>query len=271
MATFSGGFGVPGAGSIAETTEVQFLWGGDANKTSLKKNGVIRGESRDAGNSPTTVLRPGLLLGLETSTTEYSEFDGDAADGSENVAGILAHELRAQDFDANDADRVAAVCVGGPVKATHLLIQGDAFVGHVDEFLARQQMARSFVFDDDPLGALAGGLTRFGGTVTGTTDTLTDSQTGSTLFYSNAASVTVTLPTCKPGLEFMLVRTGDEEFIVTAGSAIMIGDNDTTVTTVTYTTASQHLGAYVHAKAVYEGTTAKWLVQTNDTLARAFA
>ncbi len=278
MATFAGGFGVPGAGSILQTSENEFLWGGDSNKTALRKSAVIRGETRDAGSSPTTTLRPGLILGLETATNEYSEWDADAAqDGSENVAGILGVELKATDFDANDADRVAPIFVAGPVKAKALSIQGSNLVGHVDEFLARRQMAKNFIFDDDPMGYLAGGITKNGGIVTGTADTLTDSQTGSVLYYSSASAVIVTLPTVQPGLEYMIVRTGAAEILIQGSANIITGElADASVASVVieddvvFTTANEHLGAYAHVLGVYYGTSAKWFIRTNEALTRAF-
>ena len=64
-----GGFGAPGVGALLETTERELLWGGDTGKlVAIYKNGIVDGSTRDSGNSPTTVLRPGLLLGKVTST-----------------------------------------------------------------------------------------------------------------------------------------------------------------------------------------------------------
>ena len=171
----------------------------------------------------------------------------------------MPYELRAQDFDATNQDRVAGIIVRAPLKAAQLLIEGTAFVGDTDEFLARRQLwAMGCILDDDTNGQLAGAAKRFE-RVTGTTDTLTASQNGTKLFYSNAASVTVTLPALIPGLVFDLVREGDEEFIVAsaAGDDVIVG-NDLSADSVTFTTASEHIGAWVRVESAYLGTTLKW-------------
>lgn len=264
-----GGFGVAGIGAERTVAESEILWGADQSRNAaLWKSAVISGTSRDAGNSPTTVLRPGLLLGKITASGEYEEWNADVATGTQDLQGILDCELRAQDYDATNADRMFRVLVGrAPIKARKLLIEGAAFVGHANEFLARRQLvAAGFVFDDDPFGYLAGQ----GGRVsheTGTTDTLTASQNGMTLFYNNAASVTVTLPAIQPGLEYELVRVGDEEFVIVSPTAdnVIVG-NDLSADGVTVTTAGEHLGARFRVRSVYVSTTLKWLIEGPLTL-----
>ncbi len=259
-----GGFGVPGVGAERTVAESEILWGADhARNAVLWKSSVISGASRDAGNTPTTVLRPGLLMGKLDSNGKYEEWDADASDGTQNLQGILDVEMRAQDYDATNADRVFRIMVArGPIKANQLLIQGAAFVGHVDEFLARRQLVNAgFVFDDDPMGYLAGRGARVS-LEAATTDSLTASQNGMTLFYSNAASVTVTLPAAKPGLEYELVRTADEEFIIVSPTAddVIVG-NDLTADGVTVTTAGEQIGVRWRVRSVYVGTAIRWLIE----------
>src|SRR5574343_1588493 len=117
-----GGWGVPGVGADRSVTESVILWGAEhARNGVLWQSAVLSGAARDAGNSPTTVLRPGLILGKVTSTGELEEWDADASDGTENIWGVLDTEIRAQDFDATDADRVFRVIVGrAPLKASSL-------------------------------------------------------------------------------------------------------------------------------------------------------
>lgn len=259
-----GGFGVAGVGAERSVTESEILWGADqARNAALWKSAVISGTTRDDANSPTTILRPGLLLGKLTATGEYEEWDADVATGTQDIAGVLDTELRAQDYDATNADRMFRVLVGrAPLKARKLLIQGSAFVGHADEYLARRQLdAAGFVLDDDPFGYKAGRGSRVA-QVTGTTDALTADENGTTLFYNNAASVTVTLPSIKPGLEYTLIRNGDEEFIVASAEGDnIIGINDLSVDSITFTTATEHLGAAVRVRSLYMGTTLKWLLE----------
>ena len=256
-----GGWGVPGVGSERSITESEILWGADqARNAALWKSAVISGTTRDDANTPTTHLRPGLLLGKLDSGGEFEEWDADVATGTQDFAGVLDTELRAQDFDATNQDRVFRVLVArAPVKARKLLIQGAAFVGHVDEYLARRQMvAAGFVFDDDPQGYKAGLGNRVA-RVTGTTDTLTADENGKLLIYSNAASVTVTLPAIKAGLVYDILREGDEELIVVSPTAdnVIVG-NDLSADGVTFTTASEHIGAQVRVESIYVNTTLKW-------------
>ena len=258
--TSFGGFAVPGMGVLVETTEYEIIWGSERGQGQvLEQNGNYSGTMRDAINSPTTVIRAGRLMGKITSGEELLEWSAIATDGSQNIFGIVPYELRAQDFDATDQDRVAGIIVRAPLKAAQLLIEGTNLVGDTDEFLARRQLhAMGCILDDDTNGNLAGAATRYE-RVTGTTDTLTASQNGLKLFYSNAASVTVTLPALIPGLIYDLVREGDEEFIVAsaAGDDVIVGD-DLSADSVTFTTANEHMGAWVRVESLYMGTTLKW-------------
>jgi hypothetical protein len=263
MGAGMGGWGTPGASANRVTTERNIYAGGDKHARIIQST-VVSGAARDAGNTPTTVLRPGLIFGKLDSGGKFEEWDAQASDGTQNIAGILDEvELRAQDYDATNQDRHFGMLKGNAwLKASQLLIQGAAFVGHVDEFLARRQLfAAGIRLDDDPFGYLAG----YGDRVsyeTATTDTLTASQNGMTLFYNNAASVTVTLPAIQPGLSYELVRVGDEEFIFVSPTAdnVIVG-NDLSADGVTVTTASEQLGARWRIRSVYVSTTLKWLVE----------
>src|SRR5688572_3055882 len=137
-----GGWGVPGVGAARTVSESEILWGADqARNAALWKSTKFSGASRDAGNSPTTVLRPGLIFGKVTATGEFEEWDADASDGTQFIGGVLDSELRAQDYDATNQDRVFRMLVArAPIKASAMLIQGLALVGHVDEYLARRQL-----------------------------------------------------------------------------------------------------------------------------------
>ncbi|HUQ72857.1 MAG TPA: hypothetical protein VM165_25235 [Planctomycetaceae bacterium] len=241
------------------------MWGSDqARNAALWQSAVISGTARDDANTNFThVLRPGLIMGKLDSGGEYEEWDGDVATGTQNIAGVLDTELRTLDFDAANADRVFRLLVArAPLKSRKLLIQGAAFIGHVDEYLARMQLHQAgFVLDDDPCGYLSGLVDRYA-LVTGTTDTLTEAENGTTLFYNNAASVTVTLPAAKPGLRYELCRAADEEFVFVSPTAdnVIVG-NDLSADGVTATTASEQIGVRWRLRSVYVGTTVKWLVE----------
>lgn len=257
-----GGFGIPGTGAIERTSHKELLWGGDDRRImALWKSEVISGATRDAANTPTTVLRPGLILGRLTSSGELEEWDGDASDGTQYIAGILDTELKATDFDANNADRSFRILVRGPVRAGALTIEGTALVGHTDEYLARRALVQAgFVFDDDPFGLKAGFGERY--LTTSGAVTVTADQNGTT-FVASGADTNFTLPAAKPGLSFDFIMATDHELVVTSPTAdnIVVG-NDASADSVTFTTAGQQIGARMRLKSVYVGTTIKWLCET---------
>jgi hypothetical protein len=79
--------------------------------------------------------------------------------------------------------------------------------------------------------------------------------------------VTVTLPAPILGLEYFLIRTGNEEFVLdSTGSDDIIADGTTDNDLVTYTTASEHLGAKFHVYAVNDAGTVKWYADVDGAL-----
>lgn len=145
-------FGVPGQSVGTFSSENEFLWGGDVTRIPvLTKSCVIDGATREAGNTPTTVLRAGLLLGKLTATGKLKEWNNAAADGTETVYGILAVELLTVDpIAGTNTDRIAPVVVFGPVRPRNLRIKGAAMIGHADEAAARTELnAKRFMLDDE--------------------------------------------------------------------------------------------------------------------------
>lgn len=264
MSSF-GGFGKPGQGAAAFTTEREILAQGFDAQQCLFKSIVISGATRDAGNTPTTILRPGLLLGRLSATGEYEEWDADTVvDGTQNIGAILWKEKRAQDFDANNVDRVFTALVGrGVLQASQLLIQGAAFVGHIDEYLARRQLlAANFQLDDDPFGYKGGQGYRVQ-TISAEDHTITADDNGHTFIYTHtaAAASTITLPAIKAGLEFDLLRGANsaEDFLITSAEGDnVIAGNDLSADSVLWTTTGQQIGAGLKARAIYLDTTLKW-------------
>lgn len=260
--TSTGGWGYSGVGAAIASISRELLW---HDHVVVAQDKTYSSAILDAGNTPTTDIRAGLLLGAVTASGELEEWDADATDGTQNLVGVNPHTFRTLDWDgtAQDRDVPGGRIVRAGLKASSLLIQGTALTDHVDEFLAREALAAmGCILDDDPMNWKAGSMAppRYA-TVTGTTDTLTEAENGSVISYSNAASVTVTLPPIHPGLEYTLIRSGDEEFIVASGEGDnIVGINDLSRDSITFTTATEHLGVVVHVKGIYVGTTPKWLM-----------
>lgn len=278
MSSF-GGWGVPGTGTLAESTEREIVWGGDRAKgLVLMQNAVYSGAARDAGHtSYTTVLRAGLLMGKVTSTGELEEWDADAADGTQDLWGVVPHEIRTNDFDANNTDRVAGVIVRAPLKASQLLIQGTAFTSHADEFLARRQLhAMGCILDDDPQGYKAG-VTRRELIQSGNL-TVTEAMNGTT-FVASGADSAFTLPTIHPGLHYEFAMVSDHELsVVSVEGDNIVGGNDAAGDSIVYTTAGEQIGARLVFESHYSAAgTLKWFYaiqkvafSTDDFLAYTF-
>lgn len=263
MTTYEGGYGEPGVGATLSTTPREIIWGACDNPPIYRAQTWFDSAAADAGNTPTSHLRPGLLLGkLSATGKKHLQWDPLATDGSKDLSGVLAgfDGLRMTDYNATASPRWYYRLVRAPLLASQLLIKGSAFVGHAYEYLARRQLHMAgFVLDDDPMGYLTGLVPRVEWDTTVALGP-TAAQTGTTFYLSNAAAVAVTLPTIKAGLKYTFVRTADEELAVTATGALFVG-NSSTSGTITFTTTGQQIGAAVAVEAMYIASagTLKWV------------
>lgn len=259
-----GGWGVPGVGSDRTTYESELLWGGDqARNGVLWQSKKISSAAVDAANTPTTILRPGLLMGTNATSLELEDWDADATDGSQNLTAVLDTEMRMTDFDATAVDRVfRAIVARAPLKSRKLLIEGVAFLGHANEYLARRQLAMmGCVLDDDPQNHLSGLNRRTVRVTAAGAYTALATNNGALHIFSNAAAVAITLPALQVGLSFDFLREGDEEIVVSSaeGDNIIVG-NDAAADSITFTTAGNHIGAMVHVESLYVGASVLWLM-----------
>jgi hypothetical protein len=260
-----GQFGIPGQTAAYSTVDNEFIWGGSANQVEiLATGGVISSAARDAGASPTTKLRKGLLLGKITSSGKFIQWDPTATDGSQNVAGVLQAELSMVDMLGNAQDRHAPVVVKAPLRARNLYAVGLAFVGSAGEYIARKQLVQmGCKFDDDFGNVLAGLGTKY---VTKSASYTVVAADSGTTFLADTADATFTLPTIKEGMTFEFIRTDDFEMVVTsaAGDDMIVG-GDAAADSVTFTTASQQIGARIRVTAIRVGSNLKWLAELPHT------
>jgi hypothetical protein len=257
---FAGQFGVPGSGAAVTSTHRQILFGRPQEREVLDTGAFVSSTARDAGNTPTTVLRAGLLMGVITASGKWAEWNPDGSDGTEVLQGILAEEIVMTDILGTAVDRDAPVILSGPVKADMLLVEGTALVGDTDEYLARRLLANmGFRLSDDPAKTKAGLTPRYSTKITDYTVVAADNGT---TFFATTADADFTLPAIKAGLEFEFIRASDHEMAVISaeGDNLVVG-NDLSADSVTFTTASEQIGARVKVKGVYLGTTLKWLVE----------
>lgn len=259
---YAGQFGVPGQTAILESAANEFLWGGDASRIMvLQTDTKVLGAARDAGNSPTNVLRPGLLMGQVSASGGYMQYDPTATDGTQFPVGPLPVELKMIDIDGNNVDRHPPVIVRAPIKAANVYILGVALTSSDYQYLARRQLATNgFIFNDDPRNFLSGLARR---TITKATNYTVVATDNGTLFQAITADATFTLPALATsiGTSFTFQRCSDHEMVVASaeGDNMVVG-NDLSADSITFTTASEHIGAQIHVEAMLVNGTAKWVV-----------
>lgn len=253
--------GIPGVNAAISTSDTEIYWGGDESRiTVLRMDATIVSTAVDATNSPTTVLRKGLILGKVTATGKLKEWNPDGSDGSENIYGILDIEIQMLDTSGVAVDQWCRVAVCGPIKASAIRAEGALLSASADGYLARRKLVElGFRFDDDPQNYKAGKTLRR--SVKATNYTVVADDNG-TQFVAVTADATFTLPTLVPGLEFEFIRASDHNLVVAsaAGDDIIVG-NDLSADSITYSTASNKIGARIRVHSAYVNATLKWIAE----------
>lgn len=255
---------LPGVGSVFQNIENVIYWGPRVH--TWVANSLLVGTARDAGNTPTTLLRTGLLMGMVTATRKMKEWNPAGTDGSQHIVGILAWDQNMQ-ISGVDNDRWwGFVVTTGWVKPANLIIPGETVKGidgHAQEANIRAQMAGRFLFDDIHNGVLypysggGGGLSESGPFVTKVADyTVTEADNG-THFNTTGAVGTVifTLPTVQQGLHYRFTSTAAQILRVTGSPAdSIIGPGDLDLDTVSTPAAIGHTFDAIAISAT------KWLI-----------
>lgn len=242
----------PGSGAVLSSTEAEFLWNNGGHY--IQDSGMIDSTAVDSGNTPTTKLRRGLLMGKITSTGLWADYDPTATDGTQKCLGILREAVNMVIPTGSSAsNHMGRFVLGGPVVASQLI--------NLD-FVARKQMANRFLFDDDLIGqglfpkeliAKAADYTVLG--------TVVDNNCVFTTL-GGAGAINFTLPTVAKGLRFGFFNQVDQNMTITAAAGdIMVVFNDLAADSIAFSTASEKIGAYVEVFSDTAGT--KWLTKVN--------
>lgn len=247
--TLTNYLGVPGMGSAVVSTENSFLWGSNAWYT--LKSVVISSACVDSGSSPTTDLRPGLVLGKITSGGEYTAYAATNTDGSQVAEGILFTGVRMlSPISGSAEDKLGQLVVAGPVK-------GGSLYG-IDQF-ARANLFGRVVFDDDLVG------NRFGwrDVVAKTADYTVVTADRDTIFTNRGAAgaVNFTLPAIAKGLKYLFYCEAAQDLTITAATAdTLVAFNDLAADSVTIdqNTNSKQIGGAL--MVVANDNASKWLV-----------
>jgi hypothetical protein len=243
MLAGSGFADLPGLQTAVETFEAAWSWG--PTPLLAFTNGWISSSCSDPTNTPTWELRPGLLLGQQTSTGQWTNYSATATDGSQIAGGVVLVGVRMQDiFTGSNTQKFWAICVGGRVQASKIL--------GLDNF-ARANM-RAFQFDDNFIGNSYYDWKSF---ITQTANYQILSTDNFTLFDNTAAagSVTLTLPAIANGYKFGIRAAATQTFALTSfEGGNLIGS------TLTQSTASvAAIGGSVMVYSNPAGT--KWIVE----------
>lgn len=260
---------IPGISDARLTVEKSLFWGAADVNRHFYANIIIDGASRDSGESPTTLLRPGLLMGKVTATGKLKQWGPTATDGTERIFGVL---LESQPTQANGADYDrwgGIVALGGNIRASGLLIPGNSAYGISGDALenyVRNQMASRFLFDDEPIFAENSfGYNRVRNVTVagdGSPYVLTRAMRD-TLFtsYGSAAALQFTLPAVASnlGLRFGFFNAVDQNMTIASAAANgLITFNNAAASSVAFSTAGNKIGAFVEVFGIGNS---KWAVR----------
>lgn len=236
-----------GMGTPLTSTENEYFAGLQAD---LKLKGVILASAAvDAGMTPTTTLRRGLVLGKIAATGFYAEYDPTKTNGQEYAVGILHDSVNMLDSSGAAATKQARMCVWGFDIKTANVYGLDA--------LARRQMSGRIWFDDgwtppDLVTALV---------VAKTADYTVVAADNNKTFTNKGAggAVNFTLPALARGLRFRFFVEADQTLTITSvPSDSLVVFNDLAADTIAYSTASEKIGGGFEVIANSDAT--KWLV-----------
>jgi len=157
LAPYSGMMLAPGMGQPAFTVEHDLMGMiyGSPHLCLFATHCIIDGAARDAGNTAdTTVLRPGLIMAIDSTTKKWKQFTSGESDGTQTPVGILTVLGLNTQMAGADTDRfLATIMVKGNVNPEALCIAATAAYG-IDKSTAshvavRKALGLNFMFSDD--------------------------------------------------------------------------------------------------------------------------
>lgn len=253
---FFSGFGnVPGVGTTVETYEAAPTWA--RHPFLLWAPAQISSALVDPTNTPTTTVRPGLVMGIISATGLWTNYSATATDGSQVAQGVLGVGLPMLDpFTNTTQTKVWGMIVGGPVQAAKLIGL---------DLQARNDMTPYFRFDDFATVPSGGYRFPWSTFVTKTASYQVLASDNFTLFDNTGAAgaVTFTLPAIKNGYMFGFRGVANQNILVTStegGNIIAI--NNAAANTVAFQTGSQLIGSNMMVYSDTSGT--HWIVENNS-------
>ncbi len=241
MSEFTSG-NVPGFQTKQESEEKQVTWSGRAGQDLIAtKKVVIDSTAVDAGNSPTTTLRGGLVVAMKDSDGNIYAYDPDATDGTQIALGVLPKHQNML-VEGVAADRFSQILVHGMLRQNELTGL---------DARARAVLGGRFVFDNDLHASTGLLLTPRGIYRKGANYTVTSGDTG--LLFLATAAVVFTLPTKANGLAYRFLQLTDAQLQI-AGASDIVHKGNASASTVTFNTASEKIGSHVLVECGFQPT-----------------
>jgi len=121
-----------GYGTLREDRPTEFRLSDHGRDTDI---GItIDKAARDAGSTPTTTLRKGLVMGKITETGKYAQYNDAANDGTQVARCILDDEVNLLDEEGSAQDAHSVGVIHGVVEEAKLIgldANGKADLTHV--------------------------------------------------------------------------------------------------------------------------------------------
>jgi hypothetical protein len=128
----------PGATATKTTVQQKFLLSDPEIAPQMAAR--IKSTAVDAGNSPATTLRPGLLLGQLAATTDFQQYSAVAVDGTQEPVGFLLGGVAMLDEFGVAQTQGGTLVMGGIIDPANVF-------GLDDE--ARLKLCSRFLFSDE--------------------------------------------------------------------------------------------------------------------------
>jgi hypothetical protein len=220
----------PGIQSKVESQERQVWWGHE-NLRIFDPMPAIKSTAVDSGNTPTTHLRGGLVMAKITSGGLWAEYDPSQTDGRQIARGVLMGGLSMLSTSGAAEQKQGVILIGGLLKASQLLGLDAS---------ARQQLSRTFIFDDDIQGRIWGGsffqeVSKAANYTVVAADNLTE--------FVATAAVDFTLPAIGRGYRFKFRQTADADLnVISAEGDNIVAEGNATADQVGFATSSEKIG-----------------------------
>lgn len=250
---------LPGFAAIVESEEKQIHWSGpDGQDQASHQTVLIDSTAVDAGNTPTTTIRGGVMLGILDADGNAYPYDSDHPTGLDSPVGILPQAVDILGREVLATDRSTKVTTSGLIKASQV---------HGLDQQSRARLVRSGFKFDTPLVDGAAFLVHPRRIIPKVTDYTVVAADQGSLFIASAADCKFTLPTLAVGLTFDFLMVANFELTVTAAD----GEPDTIIyntataelcTSLIWSTANEQIGARCRMLAIPTATgVLRWAVE----------